>query len=59
MQSYFAEIKRTSNIRLIYTVNKLDDARVEFILDSEPVGGRDYSAPGDIEEMTPASRQVF
>jgi diguanylate cyclase (GGDEF)-like protein len=59
MQNYFAEIKRTSNIRIIYTVNKLDDTRVEFILDSEPVGSSDYSAPGDIEEMTPASREVF
>jgi diguanylate cyclase (GGDEF)-like protein len=59
MQGYFDEIKRTGNIRFIYTINQLDDTYIEFILDSEPVGSPDHSSPGDIEEMTDASRQVF
>jgi len=32
---------------------------IEFILDSEPVGGEYWSAPGDIEAMTYATRSVF
>jgi diguanylate cyclase (GGDEF)-like protein len=59
MQNYFSAIKKTGNIRFIYTINRLDDNNIEFILDSEPVGSPDHSAPGDLEEMTNASRHVF
>jgi diguanylate cyclase (GGDEF)-like protein len=59
MQDHFSKTKQNSNIRFIYTINQLDDNNIEFILDSEPVGSPDHSAPGDIEEMTDASREVF
>ena len=60
MQDNFSRVKETNKfIRFIYTINRLDDFHVEFILDAEPIGSPEYSAPGDIEEMTNASRQVF
>jgi diguanylate cyclase (GGDEF)-like protein len=59
MQSLFAEIKKTSNIRFVYTMKQLNDTHMEFVLDAEPVGSQDYSKPGDIEEITDAIRQVL
>ena len=59
MQRNFYQIKKTNNIRFIYTINKLDDIFVEFILDAEPVGSPYYSPPGEIAEVTPASQRVF
>jgi signal transduction histidine kinase len=82
MQGHFNKIKKTNDIKFIYTVNKIDkndvEAKtmetimaaenisdpedlelIEFILDAEPVGGENWSAPGDIEAMTSATRLVF
>lgn len=59
MQDCLNEIKKSSNIRFIHTINRLDDDYVEIILDSEPFGSGDYSPPGIKEKMTAASRMVF
>ena len=41
-------------------ISDIDDLDViEFILDAEPVGGEYWSAPGDLEAMTSATRSVF
>jgi diguanylate cyclase (GGDEF)-like protein len=59
MQVRFAKIKKTSNIRFVYTMKQLDDNRMEFILDGEPIGSDDYSKPGDTEDITDAVRQLL
>ena len=59
MQGCFNKIKTASNIRFIYTLNKLDDTHIEVILDSEPIGSQYYSAPGSIERMNEFTRHVL
>jgi diguanylate cyclase (GGDEF)-like protein len=59
MQNYFDKIKNIGNIRFIYTINRLDETHTEFILDAEPIGSPDYSAPGDIEEENRVTLRVF
>jgi len=59
MQGYFNEIKTASNIRFIYTLNKVNDTHIEVILDSEPIGSKYYSAPGSIERMNEFTRHAL
>jgi len=59
MHDYFGNILKSSNIRYIYTINRLDDVHIEIILDSEPAGSKYHSIPGSIEKMNEAARQVF
>jgi diguanylate cyclase (GGDEF)-like protein len=46
MRAYFADIKAGSNIKYIYTEQRLDAETIEFILDAEPMGSPEYSPPG-------------
>ena len=50
MQAYLASIKSSGNLKYIYTLNLVDEAIVEYILDAEPIGSIHYSPPGFIEE---------
>jgi diguanylate cyclase (GGDEF)-like protein len=59
MQNCLNEIQKSSTIRFIHTINRLDDDYAEIILDSEPLGSGEYSPPGSKEKMTGASRLVF
>jgi len=49
MRTYFAHIKENSNIKYIYTERRLDEEKIEFILDAEPIDKPDYSPPGSTE----------
>ena len=59
MQGYFDNIIKISNIRFIYTINRIDDLHIEVILDSEPVDSDYHSTPGAIESMNETSRLLF
>jgi len=59
MQDCLNQIKASSNIRFIHTINRLDNDSAEIILDAEPQGSADYLPPGSKEKMTGASRLVF
>lgn len=45
-QQMFDKIKKESNIRFIFTEQRIDSETIEFILDSEPIGSAEYSPPG-------------
>jgi sensor histidine kinase regulating citrate/malate metabolism len=51
MQKYFSEIKEGSQIRYIYTSNRVDETHTEYILDAEPIGSENYTPPGTPEEV--------
>jgi diguanylate cyclase (GGDEF)-like protein len=59
MQRNFTQIKKQNNIKFIFTSNRIDDLHTEIILDSEPIGSEDYSAPGDMEEKNALTLHVF
>lgn len=59
MQADFAKIKSENHIRFLYTTNRTGETNTEFILDAEPIGSENYSAPGDIEEENTVTLQAF
>ena len=59
MQAYFASLKAESNIRFIYTERKIDEITIEFLLDAEPIGSDDYSAPGERNKNDPQREKVY
>ncbi|MCL2260969.1 MAG: diguanylate cyclase [Fibromonadales bacterium] len=59
MQGYFNNILKTSNLRFIYTINRINNKYIEIILDSEPTSSKYYSAPGSIETMNKTTSIVF
>jgi len=50
MQKFFADVKKHSNIKYIYTERRIDEKNIEFILDAEPVNAADHSPPRSIGE---------
>jgi len=47
MNAFFAEIKRAGALAYVYTVSPKEDGEFEYILDGEPIGSANWSAPGD------------
>jgi diguanylate cyclase (GGDEF)-like protein len=48
MQTFFASVKAYSNVKYIYSERRIDDKTIEFILDAEPAGHEEHSAPGEV-----------
>jgi diguanylate cyclase (GGDEF)-like protein len=59
MQAYFAGVKIDSNIKFIYTERRIDAETSEFILDGEPIGSPDYSAPGSTDPTDSYQESVY
>jgi diguanylate cyclase (GGDEF)-like protein len=59
MQTYFQDIKANSNVRFIYTEHRLDENTVEFILDAEEIGHKDYNKPGSTAENNDLKEEVY
>jgi diguanylate cyclase (GGDEF)-like protein len=53
MQTFFASVKAYSNVKYIYSERRVDDKTIEFILDAEPAGHGEHSAPGEIGPNDP------
>jgi diguanylate cyclase (GGDEF)-like protein len=47
MHAYLAKIKANIKAKYIYTERKLDEETTEYIFDAEPIGGPNYSPPGE------------
>jgi diguanylate cyclase (GGDEF)-like protein len=58
-QAFLAEIKKSSNAKYIYSVRKIDDKTLEYLLDAEPVGSEGYTPPGELELENPAAFEVY
>jgi len=59
MQTYFAAVKRSGDIKFIYTEQIIDKGRIEFILDAESVGSKYYSAPGSLDKNDTKKETVY
>ena len=58
--AYFAEIIEGTHFRYIYTVRKLNDDYVEFILDGAPFGCEEHhSPPGDTDDQYSYTLSAF
>jgi diguanylate cyclase (GGDEF)-like protein len=59
MHAFLARIKANIKAKYIYTECRLDGDDTEFILDAEPIGGPDYSAPGEKDKNNEQKELVF
>jgi len=59
MQTLFQSVKEHTYIRFIYTESMLDEETVVYILDGTDIEHEDFSAPGDLDELTPQAEYVF
>ena len=59
MQAYFSDIKANSRIKYIYTVHRINEETVEYILDAEPIGSPDNSPPGSTEPSDPQEEFAY
>jgi diguanylate cyclase (GGDEF)-like protein len=58
-QDYLTKIKEGTHAKFVYTERRINENTIEFVLDAEPVGSQDYSAPGDTEENYPLKENVY
>jgi PAS domain S-box-containing protein len=57
---YFATIKKSGALTYIYTLRAAEDGTLEYILDGEPIGSENWSAPGSTtEEWDHVMREVY
>jgi PAS domain S-box-containing protein len=57
---HFAAIKASGDLAYVYTTRWLEESNTfEFILDGEPVGSDDWSAPGDEDEWDSCKEYFF
>jgi diguanylate cyclase (GGDEF)-like protein len=59
MQAFFAKIKANSNVKYIYTEQRIDDKNIVFILDAEPVGASDHSPPASLNPNDQWRERVY
>ena len=59
MQVYFSDIKANSRIKYIYTVHRINEETVEYILDAEPVGSPENSPPGSTDPSDPQEEFAY
>jgi len=59
INKYFADIKKSGDLSHVYTLRLRDDGTYEFILDGEPVGSEEWSAPGDEDSWDIGKEQIY
>ena len=59
IQAYFSDIKANSKIKYIYTIRRIDEETIEYILDAEPIGSPESSPPGSTEPIDPQEEIAY
>jgi len=59
MQRFFTQVKENARIKFIYTYRPVSEGSLEYILDAEPVGNENHSAPCSVHSADPANVIVF
>jgi len=59
MHAFLSKVKENISAKFIYTEQRIDEQATEFILDAEPIGGPEYSAPGSRDKNNEQKERVF